>query len=60
MIVVHVRASSRPDCADDRDTEWAINSKWMEELAVELKTREPKLIVELLLMDLDGSVERIS
>jgi len=30
---------------------------WMEALADETKTREPDLEVELLLMDLDGSVE---
>jgi carbonic anhydrase len=48
-----------PACAEDRDRETVIHMIWMEALADEIKTREPDLEVELLLMDLDGSVERI-
>lgn len=47
------------DCADEREGETTIHMIWMEALADELKTREPDLDVELLLMDLDGSVEVI-
>lgn len=47
-------------CADDRDAEMATHMRAMEELADEVKTREPCLEVELLLMDLDGSVEMIA
>lgn len=45
------------DCARDRDEELAIHMALMESLADEIRTREPELAVELLLMDLDGSVE---
>ena len=44
-------------CADDRTRETAIHTHWMKALADEIKTRAPNLQVELLLMDLDGSVE---
>ncbi len=44
------------DCAKDRDRELAIHMTSMEALADEIRTREPGLSVELLLMDLDGSV----
>lgn len=47
-------------CADDREGETVIHMIWMEALADEIRTREPDLQVELLLMDLDGSVEEIS
>ncbi len=47
------------DCADEREGETAIHMVWMEALADEIKTREPDLQIELLLMDLDGSVERL-
>ena len=46
-----------PDCADVREEETATHMKWMEALADEIRTREPGLEVELVLMDLDGSVE---
>ena len=46
-------------CADDRERETVIHMIWMEALADEIRTREPDLDVELLLMDLDGSVEEI-
>ena len=49
----------RSDCAEDRDRELATHMKWMEALADEVKTREPGLEVEMLLMDLDGSVEQL-
>lgn len=45
--------------ADDRERETVAHMIWMEALADEIKTREPDLAVELLLMDLDGSVEQI-
>lgn len=45
------------DCAGDRDRELTIHMKLMEDLADEIRTREPGLAIELLLMDLDGSVE---
>lgn len=47
------------DCADIRDAETVTHMKWMEALADEIKTREPGLDVELLLMDLDGTVEAL-
>jgi carbonic anhydrase len=47
------------ECADEREGETAIHMIWMEALADEIKTRESDLEVELLLMDLDGSVEVI-
>lgn len=47
------------DCADERDRETAIHMKCMEALADEITTRELGLDVELLLMDLDGSVEEL-
>jgi carbonic anhydrase len=47
------------ECADERSGETVIHQIWMEALADEIKTREPDLEVELLLMDLDGSVEVI-
>jgi hypothetical protein len=47
------------ECADERTGETVIHQIWMEALADEIKTREPGLEVELLLMDLDGSVEVI-
>ena len=47
------------ECADEREGETVIHMVWMEALADEIKTREPDLDIELLLMDLDGSVERI-
>lgn len=46
--------------ADARERETVIHMIWMEALADEIRTREPGLEVELLLMDLDGSVEPIS
>ncbi len=47
------------DCANDSEKERAIHAARMGQLADTIKTREPELEVELLLMDLDGSVERI-
>lgn len=47
------------DCADERGRERAIHIRAMEALAEEVRAREPGLAVELLLMDLDGSVERL-
>ena len=47
------------DCADEREGETVIHEAWMRALADDIKTREPDLEVELLLMDLDGSVEEI-
>lgn len=54
------KAFIRSDCATDRDTEFAIHQKWLTRLAQEIHRREPELRVELLLMDLDGSVEEVS
>lgn len=48
------------ECADERTGETLIHQIWMEALSDEIKTREPDLDVELLLMDLDGSVEVMS
>ncbi len=48
------------ECANERDGETAIHQVWMGALADEIKAREPELEVELLLMDLDGTVQRIS
>lgn len=48
------------DCADEREHEMTIHMKWMEALADEIRTREPGLDVEMLLMDLDGSVETLT
>ncbi len=48
------------DCADERDGERQIHEECMGSLAKEIKIREPDLDVELLLMDLDGSVEDLS
>ena len=48
------------ECADEREGETLIHMIWMEALADEIRTREPDLEVELLLMDLDGSVEVMS
>ncbi|MDX8350837.1 carbonic anhydrase [Cognatiyoonia sp. IB215182] len=47
------------DCADDSDREQLIHMRTMEALADEVRTREPGLAVEVLLMDLDGSVQRL-
>jgi carbonic anhydrase len=47
-------------CADERAGETAIHQAWMTALAHEINQREPDLDVELLLMDLDGSVEAIT
>lgn len=44
------------DCADNRDREHDIHQEKMRALADEIRIREPGLDVELLLMDLDGSV----
>ncbi|WP_299649167.1 carbonic anhydrase [uncultured Tateyamaria sp.] len=49
-----------PTCADERERETIIHMIWMEALADEIRTREPDLDVELLLMDLDGSVEAMT
>lgn len=46
-------------CADERARETEIHTAWMSALANEIKTRAPGLEVELLLMDLDGSIEVI-
>lgn len=50
----------RSDCADDRDAEYAIHQNEMKTLAEMIHQREPGLDVELLLMDLDGSVEEVN
>lgn len=47
-------------CADERERETTIHMVWMQALADEVQIREPDLDVELLLMDLDGSVEVIA
>lgn len=47
------------DCAEDRESETQIHRNWLARLASEIELREPALEVELLLMDLDGSVEEI-
>lgn len=44
------------DCAKHHEYEMAIHMKSMEAFADEIKTREPGLEVEVLLMDMDGSV----
>lgn len=43
----------------ERERETVVHMIWMEALADEIKTREPGLDVELLLMDLDETVEVI-
>jgi carbonic anhydrase len=47
-------------CADERARETQIHIDWMTALAQAIKPRAPDLEVELLLMDLDGSVEVIA
>lgn len=47
------------DCADDRQHELEIHTKWLSSLLEEVQNRAPDLAVELYLMDLDGSVEVI-
>ncbi len=47
-----------PDCAKDPDIEVASHMRAMEALADEIRTRAPELSVEVLFMDLDGSVTR--
>ena len=49
-----------PDCADDPDGELITHMRVMEALADEVRTREPGLEVELLLMNLDGTVTSLS
>lgn len=53
------KAFTSADCAADRDGEFEIHRKWQTRLAEEIIKREPGLEPELLLMDLDGSVEEI-
>ncbi len=50
------KATIGQDCVADREQEVLIHMKKMEALADEIRTREPGLDVELLFMDLDGSV----
>ena len=45
-----------PTCADNPDAEMSTHMRAMEELADEVRAREPGLEVKLLLMDLDGRV----
>ena len=45
------------DCTDDQERELVIHMQKMEALADEIRTWEPGLEVEMLLMNLDGSVE---
>jgi len=47
----------RLDGVDDWEHETVIHMIWMEALADEIKTREPDLDVELLLMDLDETID---
>ena len=47
------------ECANERAGETAIHQSWMTALQAEINKREPELDVELLLMDLDGSVETL-
>ncbi|MFQ6548481.1 carbonic anhydrase [Aestuariibius sp. 2305UL40-4] len=49
-----------PDCADDPDGELVTHMRVMEALADDVRTREPGLEVELILMDLDGTVTSLS
>ncbi|MFY0615178.1 MAG: hypothetical protein JXQ99_26850 [Hyphomicrobiaceae bacterium] len=49
-----------PDCAADPETERAVHAGMLNRLADEVHRRQPGLEVELLLMDLDGSVEEIA
>lgn len=49
-----------PDCADDPEAEKNSHRMIMKRLASEVKVREPGLEIELLLMNLDGSVMSIS
>ncbi len=46
-------------CAEDPKRELLIHKRKMVALANEIRVREPGLDVELLLMNLDGSVERL-
>lgn len=48
------------DCAIDRDRERTIHTTRMEDLAREIRRREPGLDIELLLMELDGSVTSLA
>ncbi len=47
------------NCADNREREFGIHRKWMTALANKIRSFRPGLEVELILMDLDGSVEDI-
>ena len=48
------------DCANNRQGELEIHTRWLTELLSEFARRAPELCVELYLMDLDGSVEEIA
>ena len=48
-----------PECGKDPDAELKLHTKMLNRLANEIRTREPGLEVELLLMDLDGTVQQI-
>ena len=50
----------KEDFAKDPIKENAVHSEKLKELRSQIKTKYPKLKVELLLMDLDGKVEKIS
>lgn len=49
-----------PDCANEPDAEANTHMRVMEKLADEIRTREPGLQIELLLMNLDGNVLDLS
>jgi len=53
------KAFVTPTCGQDPEAELKLHTIMLNKLADEIKTREPGLDVELLLMDLDGSVEQI-
>lgn len=47
------------DCAKDRDRELALHLNAMKALSTEIRKRAPEMAVELLFMELDGSVTRL-
>lgn len=47
------------NCADDRQRELDIHTKWLKDLLSEVARRAPELEVDLYLMDLDGTAEEI-
>ncbi|MGI9356642.1 MAG: carbonic anhydrase [Rhizobiaceae bacterium] len=53
------KAFVTPTCGEDKEAELKLHTVMLNQLAREIRMREPGLDVELLLMDLDGSVQPI-